>query len=44
MDLTAIALCRDHDMPLRVMNINQPGALMRLMKGENIGSLVGEGD
>ncbi len=44
MDLTAIALCRDHSMPLRVMNINQPGALMRLMKGENIGSLVGRGD
>ena len=44
MDLTAIALCRDHDMPLRVMNVNHPGALMRLMKGENIGSLVGKGD
>jgi len=44
MDLTAIALCRDHDMPLRVMNINRPGALMRLMKGENIGSLVGKRD
>ena len=44
MDLTAIALCRDHDMPLRVMNVNQPGALMRLMKGENIGSLVGRGN
>jgi len=44
MDLTAIALCREHGMPLRVMNINQPGALMRLMKGENIGSLVGRGD
>ncbi len=44
MDLTAIALCRDYDMPLRVMNINHSGALMRLMKGENIGSLVGKGD
>jgi len=44
MDLTAIALCRDHDMPLRVMNVKHPGALMRLMKGENIGSLVGKGD
>jgi len=31
-------------MPLRVMNVNHPGALMRLMKGENIGSLVGKGD
>jgi len=40
MDATAIVLCRDHAMPLRIMNINEPGALMRLMRGESIGSLV----
>ena len=40
MDTTAIVLCRDNKMPLRIMNINEPGALMRLMKGEEIGSLV----
>ena len=40
MDATAIALCRDNKMPLRIMNINEPGALMRLVKGEEIGSLV----
>ncbi len=40
MDTTAIVLCRDNNMPLRIMNINEPGALMRLMKGEEIGSLV----
>ncbi len=40
MDATAIVLCRDHGMPLRVMNINEPGALMRLMQGEDVGTLV----
>jgi uridylate kinase len=44
MDATAIVLCRDHGMPLRVMNINEPGALMRLMRGEQVGSLVENGD
>lgn len=40
MDATAIVLCRDNKMPLRVMNINHAGALMRLMQGEDIGTLV----
>ncbi len=40
MDATAIVLCRDHAMPLRVMNINHTGALLRLLHGEQIGSLV----
>ncbi|MES9991068.1 MAG: UMP kinase [Candidatus Thiodiazotropha sp.] len=44
MDATAIVLCRDNEMPLRIMNINDPGALMRLMQGEQIGSLVVKGD
>ncbi len=44
MDATAIVLCRDNDMPLRIMNINDPGALMRLMQGEEIGSLVEKGE
>ncbi len=43
MDTTAIVLCRDHDMPLRVMNINETGALLRLVRGEDIGSLVATG-
>ncbi|HHH37953.1 MAG TPA: UMP kinase [Sedimenticola sp.] len=44
MDTTAIVLCRDHGMPLRIMNINHPGALMRLLQGEEIGSLVESGE
>lgn len=40
MDLTAILLCQDHDLPLRVFNMNKPGALKRIMLGENIGTLI----
>ncbi|CAL1239495.1 UMP kinase [Candidatus Methylocalor cossyra] len=43
MDATALVLCRDHNMPLRVMNIFQPGAVMRLVKGEDVGSLIETG-
>jgi uridylate kinase len=44
MDATAIVLCRDNGLPLRVLNINVPGALMRLISGEDVGSLVESGD
>lgn len=44
MDTTAIVLCRDHGMPLRVMNINAPGALLRSIRGEDVGSLVVTGN
>ena len=44
MDLTAIVLCRDHNLPLRVFNMNKPGALMRIMRGEDEGTLVERGD
>jgi uridylate kinase len=43
MDATALVLCRDHNMPLRVMNIFEPGAVMRLVQGEDIGSLIETG-
>lgn len=44
MDATAIVLCRDQGMPLRVLNINEHGALMRLLNGEDVGSLVESGE
>ncbi len=44
MDATAIMLCRDHKMQLRVMNINNKGAIMRLMQGKEVGSLVDNGE
>lgn len=40
MDLTAICLCRDHNMPLRVCNINKSGALLSLATGGDEGTLV----
>jgi uridylate kinase len=43
MDATALVLCRDYNMPLRVMNVFEPGAIMRLMRGEEIGSLIENG-
>ena|SRR3990167_3096797 len=43
MDLTAILLCQDHNLPLRVFNMNKPGALQRIMLGEQIGTYI-EGD
>lgn len=43
MDTTAIILCRDNGIPLRVMNLYEPGALVRVAAGEDIGSLVEPG-
>ena len=40
MDATAIVLCRDHTMPLRILNINKPGALLNAVKGLDEGTLV----
>lgn len=40
MDLTAICLCRDHDMPVRVFNMSKVGVLQRLICGENEGTLI----
>jgi len=43
MDATAIALCRDYNMPLRVFNGNTPGALMRIIMGDDVGTLIERG-
>ena len=40
MDLTAMLLCKDHNMPLRVFNMGKPDALKRILAGENEGTLV----
>ncbi len=40
MDLTAICLTRDHDMPVRVFNMNRPGALVNLLVGGDEGTLI----
>ena len=40
MDATAIVLCRENRMPLRVLDMTRPGALMRTVKGMDEGTLV----
>lgn len=42
MDLTAICLCQDHNMPLQVFDMTAPGVLKRIIQGEQIGTIVGE--
>lgn len=44
MDTTAIVLCRDNNIPIRVSNMNKPGALLRVVSGEAEGTLVDRGD
>ena len=40
MDATAFALCRDQKLPIKVFDINKPGALRRVAMGEDEGTLV----
>lgn len=40
MDATALVMCREHDMPLMVFNINRRGDLVRIVCGENVGTTV----
>jgi len=40
MDATAIVLCRDQSMPLMVVDINEPGNLVRAVQGEAVGTIV----
>ena len=40
MDTTAIVLCRDNRVPIRVYNMHEQGALLRMVRGENVGTLV----
>ncbi len=40
MDATAFALCRDQKLPIKVFSITKPGAMMRVIMGEDEGTLV----
>jgi uridylate kinase len=40
MDLTAIVLCRDHNLPVRVFDMAQRGALLSIVRGESEGTLI----
>src|SRR5271157_489764 len=40
MDLTAVSLCKDNNLPMIIFNMNQPGNIRRVVLGEKVGSLV----
>ena len=40
MDATAIVMCRDNHLPLRVFNLNNSGDLTRIVRGEDVGTAV----
>ncbi len=40
MDTTALVLCRDQNVPVRVFNLFEPGNLLRVVQGEAVGTLV----
>jgi len=42
MDLTAICLCREHRMPVRVFRMSKPGALLNVVVGGDEGTLIEE--
>jgi uridylate kinase len=44
MDATALALCREQNLPLRVFSLNKPGSIQRIVRGEDEGTLVERGD
>jgi uridylate kinase len=40
MDLTATTMCKENNLPIVVFNMDKPGNLIKVVKGENIGTLV----
>ncbi|HYM48624.1 MAG TPA: UMP kinase [Burkholderiaceae bacterium] len=43
MDATAVALCRDNDLPVRVFSIHRPGSLLKVVLGGHEGTLMNSG-
>lgn len=44
MDTTAIVMCRDHKLPLKVFNMNIPGEMVRAVNSDSTGSIVESGE
>jgi len=40
MDLTAFTLCKENNLPIYVFNMNEKGNLLKVLKGEDIGTIV----
>lgn len=43
MDLTAVTLCAEHDLPIIVCDVGEPGALTRVARGEKVGTRIHAG-
>lgn len=41
MDATSIAMCRDNKLPILVFNLNTQGNIMRMVSGEEVGTIIG---
>jgi uridylate kinase len=42
MDMTAVSMCRDHGLPIVVFNVFRSGSMLRIVDGDEIGTIVGE--
>ena len=40
MDMTAFTMCKENDMPIIVFDVTKPGNLLKVIKGEEIGTIV----
>jgi uridylate kinase len=40
MDASAVAMCRDNSLPILVFNLNTPGNIMRMSRGESLGTVI----
>nr|MBP9024270.1 UMP kinase [Spirochaetota bacterium] len=40
MDLTAISLCMENNLPIMVFNLFEDNSIMRALKGENVGTII----
>ena len=40
MDMTAFTLCQENDLPIRVFDMNKPGNLLKIIQGEEVGTLI----
>jgi uridylate kinase len=43
MDATAIVMCRDNNLPMQVFNLNVAGELMKIVLGQDVGTIVDNG-
>lgn len=40
MDMTAFTLCKENELPIIVFDMNKPGNLLKIVKGESVGTLI----